>query len=189
MTTAAPQLHRGFGVSTWAALTLGALVAVALGVYGRLHEPTGKSMASFGFASMIEMKVWLAVAAGLLAVLQLVTALWMYGKLGIRAPKQLGLAHRVTGATALLVSLPVAYHCLWSLGFQTYDGRVLMHSLLGCLIYGAAITKVLSLHISSTAGWLLPVAGGLLFTALVGTVLTSAGWYLSEFGLPSTSGG
>ena len=36
--------------------------------------------------------------------------------------------------------------------------------------------------------WLVPVAGGTLFTLLVVTVLTSAVWYLGAEGLPHGSG-
>lgn len=170
------------------ATLLGGLVALALGVYAHVHTPTGQSIALFGFSSLIQMKVWLAVAAGALACLQLVTALWMFGKLGRRRPARLGLVHRVLGTVALVLSLPVAYHCLWSLGFGTYDTRVLLHSLFGCLVYGAFVTKVIGLHVRSMPGWLVPVAGGTLFVVLVATVLTSAGWYLAVNGPPSSTG-
>ena len=166
------------------ALAAGAVVAVVLGVYGSIHDPTGQTITTFGFGSMIAMKVWLASAAGVLALGQLVGALAMYGKLGVRAPSWLGAAHRGSGVVALLLTVPVAYHCLWSLGFQTYDARTVLHSLAGCLVYGAVATKVLVLHGRETPGWMLPLAGGLLFTVLVVTVSTSAGWYLTEVGLP-----
>ena len=171
------------------ALVAGAAVAVALGVYGSRHQPTGLTISTFGFGSLIAMKVWLAVIAGVLGVGQLVSALWMYGKLGRPAPRGLGLVHRFSGGLAVLVSLPVAYHCLWSLGFQTYDTRVLLQSLLGCVFYGAFVTKVVALHTKSSPGWLLPLAGGSLLTALVVVVLTSAGWYLTTVGVPRSSGG
>jgi hypothetical protein len=169
------------------AIAAGAALSVALGVYGREHTPTFEAITTFGFGSMIEMKVWLAIAVGVLAVAQLVGALWMYGKLGIAAPGWLGIAHRVSGIVLVVVSLPVAYHCLWSLGFQSYDTRVLIHSLVGCLVYGAVVTKVVAVQSSSAPGWLIPLAGGLLFTAFVVVVLTSAGWYLNEFGMPGDS--
>lgn len=170
------------------AVLLGGLVALALGIYGHEHTPTGQGIALFGFSSLIQMKVWLAVASGAFALLQLFTALWMFGKLGLRRPRRLGLAHRVLGSVALLLSLPVAYHCLWSLGFGTYNTRVLVHSLLGCLVYGAFVTKVIGLHARSMPGWLVPVAGGTLFVLLVTVVLTSAGWYLDVNGWPPASG-
>ncbi len=166
------------------ALGAGAVVSVLLGVYGSQHEPTFEPISTFGFASMIQMKVWLAVAAGVLAVGQLVGALWMYGKLGVAAPSWLGTGHRASGYLALLVSLPVAYHCLWSLGFQDADARVLAHSLFGCTVYGAFVAKVVTVRARGAASWQLPLAGGLLFTVLVAVVLTSAGWYLTEFGAP-----
>ncbi len=169
------------------ALAAGAAVSVALGVYGRTHEPTFEPISTFGFGSLIEMKVWLAVAVGVLALGQLVGALWMYGKLGIAAPSWLGTGHRLSGALAVLLSLPVAYHCLWSLGFQTTDTRVLVHSLAGCLLYGAFVAKVVGVRSASAPSWMLPIVGGVLFTTFVVVVLTSAGWYLTSVGLPSGS--
>jgi hypothetical protein len=186
--TTAEMRGRSFWV-TVGAMVAGATVAVALGVYGSTHQPTGQAITTLGFGSMIAMKVWLAVIAGLLAVGQLVTALWMYGKLGRPAPRAVRVVHRFSGGTAVLVSLPVAYHCLWSLGFQTYEPRVLVHSLLGCLFYGAFVMKIVALHTKTSPGWLLPLAGGVLFSALVLVVLLSAGWYLSSVGIPPSQAG
>ena len=138
---------------------------------------------------MIAMKVWLGVIAGVLALGQLVSALWMYGKLGRPAPLAVSLVHRFSGGAAVLVSLPVAYSCLWSLGFQTYDARVLAHSLFGCIFYGAFVTKVVALHTKSSPGWLLPLAGGTMLTALVVVVLASSVWYLTTVGIPAGAGG
>jgi uncharacterized protein DUF6529 len=167
------------------AIVVGAAVSVALGVYGSQHQPTFEPITTLGFDSMIQMKVWLAVTAGVLAVGQLVGALWMYGKLGIAAPSWIGIGHRTFGFLAILVSLPVAYHCLWSLGFQSADARVLAHSLLGCTVYGAFVAKVVTVRSRDTASWQYPLIGGLLFTAMVGVVLTSAVWYLNEVGVPA----
>src|SRR2546427_9336614 len=111
---------------------VGAVVAVALGVYGRVHHPTLKAFWTGPFPSMFSMKVWLTVIVLALALVQLVTALWMYGKLGVRAPGWTGRLHKTTGTLAFLVSLPVAAHCLWALGFQADDARVIAHGLLGC---------------------------------------------------------
>jgi hypothetical protein len=166
-------------------LLAGAVVAVALGVYGKVHKPTFHAIYTGPFETMFGMKVWLATAAMGFALVQLVTALWMYGKLGIRAPEWLGGLHRATGTIAFLISLPVAFHCLWALGFQTSDTRVLLHSLAGCVFYGAFVAKVLTLHSKRVPGWALPWVGGLLFTALVGAGLTSAVWYFAKVGVPS----
>ena len=65
------------------------------------------------------MKVWLASASALLAVLQVLSAMWMYGRLPLgAAPEWIGGAHRISGRLAFLLSLPVAYHCLYQLAFQ-----------------------------------------------------------------------
>ena len=69
------------------AVTAGALLSVALGVYGKVHTPTGGSIALLGFDNMIQMKVWLGLATGVLVLVQLVTALWMYGRLGLHAER------------------------------------------------------------------------------------------------------
>jgi hypothetical protein len=143
------------------------------------------------------MKVVVTTAIGVLALLQLVGALWMYGKLGIRAPSWLGTAHRTSGTIALLLSLFVAYHCLWALGLESGtldDGekvptRTVVHGVLGCAVFGAVLIKVVAVRSRRAPGWFLPLAGGLLFALLVVVVLTSAGWYVNEKGWPSSSGG
>lgn len=169
------------------AVAAGAVVAVVLGVYGAAHTPSGEAITTFGFSSMIAMKVWLAVAAGVLALAQLVTAAWMYGRLGGRAPapRYVGPVHRATGALAVLLSLPVAYHCLYQLAFQDTSTRVLLHSLLGCAFYGAFATKVVVVRSRSLPGLALPFAGAALFTLLVAVWLTSAGWFIADHGIPS----
>src|SRR5262249_29127779 len=117
---------------------LGALVAMSLGLYGHLHDPASDLSITLGFKDTITMKAWLAHAAVLFAVLQLLSALWMYGRLPLPdAPAWLGTAHRISGRLAFLLSLPVAYHCLYQLAFQDSSARVLAHSILGCAFYGA----------------------------------------------------
>jgi Family of unknown function (DUF6529) len=165
------------------AVAAGAVVSVTLGVYGREHTPTYEDITTFGFDSLIHMKVALATACGVLALVQLLTALRLYGRLGSgSASRGIGVLHRISGASAVIISLPVAYHCLWSLGFQDYSTRVMVHSLAGCAFYGAFVTKVIALHTRRAPGWLLPLAGALLFTLLVFVVFTSAVWYYNNSG-------
>lgn len=178
------------------AFAAGAVVALLLGVFGKAHDPTLTGTTTLGFGTVIEMKVVVSAVIGVLAVLQLVGALWMYGKLGIRAPARLGTAHRISGAVALLLSVFVAYHCLWALGLESgtlEDGervpvRTVVHGVLGCAVLGAMVVKVVAVRSRRAAGWFLPVAGGLLFTLLVVVVLTSAVWYVGEHGWPSSGG-
>jgi hypothetical protein len=163
----------------------GAAVAVALGVYGNVHDPSRELVFTLFFSSTISMKVWLATVALAFALLQVTSALWMYGRLPGKAPPWIGSAHRISGRLAFIFSLPVAYHCLWSLGFQDTDTRVLLHSLLGCCFYGAFAAKVTIVNSKALPGVALPIAGGLLFAALVGVWLTSAFWFIDNGGWPA----
>lgn len=169
------------------ALLLGALVAVSLGVYGRVHDPTGRSLVTLFFSAGINLKVWLATLAAAIAVFQVLSAARFYAKLGIsRGPRWLGRLHRATGTTAFLLTVPVAYHCLWALGFQVEaEPRAVAHSLLGTLFFGALSAKVLLVRSRSLPGWALPVAGGVVFTALVGLWLTSSFWFFTTVGFPA----
>ena len=167
-----------------AAAALGAGVAVALGVYGRVHDPSQELVFTLFFSSTISMKVWLAGVAVVFAVVQVLSALWVYGKLPGRAPAWAGTAHRISGRLAFIVSLPVAYHCLWSLGFQDSTTRVLVHSLLGCAFYGAFAAKVTIVRSKGLPGVALPVAGGVVFSILIGAWLTSAYWFIDNQGWP-----
>ena len=167
-----------------AVAAVGAGVAVALGVYGRVHDPSQELVFTLFFSSTISMKVWLGTVAVAFAVVQVLSALWVYGRLPVRAPDWAGIMHRISGRLAFLASLPVAYHCLWSLGFQDTDGRVLAHSLLGCAVYGAFAAKVTIVRSKGLPGMALPVAGGIMFAVLVGAWLTSAYWFIDDRGWP-----
>jgi hypothetical protein len=165
----------------------GAAVAVALGVYGRSHDPAGQALFTLGFSGTINMKAWLATIVIVLAIVQVLLAAWMYGKLRGAPPPWVSPIHRLVGTLTFLVSLPIAYHCLWSLGFESDAGasRRFWHSLFGCAFYGAFTVKVLAVRSRRMPGWALPVAGGLVFSLLVGLWLTSALWFFDNSGFPS----
>ena len=136
---------------------------------------------------MLQMKAWLTTAAAALLVVQLVTALRMWGRFGSGpAPEWMGPEHRWSGATAFVLTLPPAVHCLWALGFAGNSPRVLVHSLVGCLFYGAYAAKMIGLRSRNLPGWALPVLGGLVLTLLTLIWLTSALWFFSRSGLPMT---
>jgi Family of unknown function (DUF6529) len=162
---------------------VGCLVAATLGVYGRLHEPTGVAVNVAGYSSPQTVKVWLATVAGLLALVQLLSAAVMYGKIPLRDAEWVGPVHRWSGRLAFLVSIPVALHCLYALGFGDYNTRVLVHSLFGCFFYGAFATKMLLLARKGVPNWALPIVGGLVFTALAGLFVTSALWFFTTSGV------
>jgi hypothetical protein len=178
------------------AFAAGAAVAVLLGVFGRVHDPTADGTTTLGFHTVIQMKVVVTTVVGVLVLAQGLGALVLYGRLPITAPPWLGRAHRVSGVTALVLAVLVAYHCLWALGLEyghLDDGekvgaRTVVHGVLGCAVFGAAVVKVAAVRAKRAPGWFLPVAGGLLFTLFVGVVLTSAVWYYASYGLPDSNG-
>src|ERR687888_138601 len=163
---------------------LGAAIALGLGVYGNVHDPSQKLVFTLFFSSTIALKVWFATVALGFAVLQVLLALWLYGRLPWSAPGWVGPAHRISGRLAFLISLPVAYHCLWSLGFQDTTTRVLLHSLAGCAVYGAFVTKVTVVRSRGLPALALPVAGGLMFALFVLAWGTSALWFIDQNGFP-----
>lgn len=165
-------------------LVLGAAVAVALGVYANQHTATGRKPYPLFFSSMIQLKVWFATLAVALACVQLLLAARLYGKISIpkTAPPWLGDAHRLVGTLTFAVTLPVAYQCLWGLGFETMNTRVVLHGIFGCAFYGAFVVKVLGVRLKGLPTWVLPVAGGLVFAALVGVFLTSSVWFFTSSG-------
>ena len=170
-----------------AALLVGAGVAVALGVYGRASQGNYESLPSLGFSTAGTFKAWATTVVLLLAASQLVTALWMYGKLpgSPRVPARLGTVHRATGAVAFVLSLPVAAFCLYGFGFasEPFATRPLVHSLAGCALYGAFAAKVLLVRSRRIPGWALPLAGSMLLTAVVLLWWTGALWFFDVEGV------
>lgn len=179
-----------------AAFVAGAVVALLVGVFGKVHDPTLAGTTTFGFRTVIDMKVVLSVVIGVLALLQLLGALWIYGRLGTAAPSWVGTAHRISGAVAVALIMVVAYHCLWAIGLETgtFAGggpvptRTVVHGVLGCVLLGAVVVKVAAVRSRRAPGWFLPLAGGLLFTLIVVVVLTSAIWYIGTHGWPGSGG-
>jgi Family of unknown function (DUF6529) len=161
----------------------GGAVATALGVYGRVHTPTGGQIADLGFPTMKAMKAFLASVAVGLVIVQIGSALAMFGRLPFltTTPKWVPFLHRWSGTVAFVVSLPVAYHCLWALGLQTTQTRPLVHGLFGCAFYGAMTTKLLGLRSKNLPRWAIPVFGSLLVLTLTAVWLTSALWFYTAF--------
>ena len=172
------------GIGVLIAVVLGAIVAVGLGVFGKVHEPQFFSISVAGFSSGTAVKAWLATLAVTLALFQLASAFAMYRLIpGGKAPSWIGTAHVWSGRLAVLASVPVAVHCLYALGFQSGDNRVLFHSLFGCFFYGVFVTKMILLTRKGLRAWVIPVVGGLLFFGLVYVWLTSALWFFQTTGV------
>jgi hypothetical protein len=169
-----------------AALLLGAGVSVALGAYAQLHPPSARPLATLGFSGMLQMKVWLGTLAVALLAVQLLSALWMWGRLprAGAAPDWVAPVHRWSGSLTFVATLPVAFHCLWALGFGVASPRVVLHGVAGCLFYGAYAAKMLGLRLQRAPGWALPVLGGTVLGSLVLVWLSSAVWFFTRSGLP-----
>jgi hypothetical protein len=178
MTTATPESPAKSAPTTAVLLAfgIGTLAAVGLGVYGRVHTPTGQAINLAGFSSGLAAKSFLTTLAFAFGLLQIVTAMGMFGRIPLRGA-WVAPAHRWSGRIAVGLTVPVAVHCLYALGYQTFDARVAAHSLLGCLFYGTFVAKMLILSRKDSPHWALPLLGGLVFTAFTGLWMTAALWF------------
>ena len=173
----------GFAV----AILAGAAVAVCLGVYARAHHAAGRPVFTLGFSGVLQMKAWLATIVLVLALVQLGTALVMWGRLPISARGPgLSFVHRWSGSIAFVVSLPVAFHCIWSLGFATGSVRVVAHGVAGCAFYGAYTAKMVGLRLRGLPGWAIPVLGGTTLALVVVLWLSASLWFFTRSGVPLT---
>ena len=140
------------------------------------------------FSSGLAAKAWFATAAVTLGIVQVSTGARIFGKLQRVIPfgrPYVNRVHRWSGRLAILCTLPVAFHCIFILGFRTTDWRVLVHSVAGTFVYGVIVVKLFFVHDRDHPRWVLPLVGGTLFTVLVTLWSTSALWYFTNvrFGL------
>jgi hypothetical protein len=173
----------------WGLAAVGALgiaVAAALAGYAHASPGNGATITTFGFSALLPMKAWLTSAATALVIVQVLTAASMWGRLGRRTPAWAAPVHRWSGTLAFVITLPVVFHCVWSLGFATDTPRTLIHSIAGCLFYGVFAAKMLSLRLRGLPGWTLPVLGGLLAVLLVVLWFSASFWYFTQSGGPLT---
>jgi hypothetical protein len=167
-----------------------ALVAGGLYAFGTQHTPD-YTTSLFGQSGpdTLSLKAWLATGVLAFAVVQLGLALWMYGRLpfvGV-APPAVGPVHRAFGAAAILLTIPIAYHCAFAYGVQTHiDTRVAVHSIAGCLLYAIFVAKVVLVRSPSwrVPSWGLPLLGGALVVTVAVLWYTSALWDFNNFRLP-----
>lgn len=134
------------------------------------------------FSSTIAAKAWFATAVVILALVQVTTAARIYGKLRFLPERDRAVAttHRWSGRLAFLCTLPVFFHCVTILGFQTPDARVALHSLVGTFLYGTFVAKVLIVRDHSLPAWALPTAALTLASVLLVLWLSSSLWYFTN---------
>jgi hypothetical protein len=187
MTT--PGARDGPSTATRLAI-IGLLTAAVTGAayaVGRLHTPN-YTVSLFGQAGLaaITLKSLLATVVLGLAVVQVVLALWLYRKLPLAGspPRPVRLSHRLTGFGLFALTVPIAVHCVLAYGVQLTSARVAVHSLAGCLFYGAFTAKILLVRTRRLPGWALPAAGGALALLVAVLWYTSALWYYNGYQLP-----
>ncbi|MFE2700227.1 DUF6529 family protein [Streptomyces mirabilis] len=169
-------------VAGFLAALLPVAVAVGLFAFGRTHTPdyTSGLFGQHG-VGVIDLKARLGSALMALALVQLLLGLWMYRRLpgAGAAPHRVHPAHRLIGLLAFLLSLPIAYQCITAYGVDFTSSRVAVHSITGCVLYGAFVAKVLVVHSRRLPGWALPAAGGTLVVAIALMWYTAALWFFT----------
>jgi len=166
-------------------LTILAIVALSVGLIARWQATsTGKAEGGYFdlfFSDPIHLKAWFATAAALLACFQLFTAAWIFRKLAREGA--------VGQRRSSLVGPPrVRLHPSGRLPLHLQarlskrHSRVLLHSLLGSAFFGAYAAKVLIIRMRRYPVWVIPTAGGLLFTTLIVVWYTSALWFFQIVG-------
>ncbi|MEV7523914.1 DUF6529 family protein [Streptomyces sp. NPDC091371] len=183
MSNARPALRRPEARLALAlALAVAAAVFVAVFLFGRANTPdyTATLFGRAG-ADALRLKAQLATAVLAIAALQLLLALWMYGRLpGVRrVPGPVPIAHRIGGVVLFALTVPIAVHCVQAYGVQLTGSRVAVHSIAGCFLYGAFAAKVLLVQSRRLPGWALPLAGGALVVVVVVLWYTSALWHFN----------
>jgi mono/diheme cytochrome c family protein len=178
---AAPPADPGTRSYSWLAapLLVFALVSLTAGLLSA-HDPRAGGYFRLFFEDPIHLKAGFATAAAVLACVQLLTAGWIFRVYPWEKPAWVNPVHRWSGRLAFVATLPVAYHCIFKLGFASGDRRVFWHSLVGCLFFGAYAAKVTIVRMHRFPRPVLPIAGGIVFAALIGLWYTSALWLYEE---------
>ena len=128
---------------------------------------------------IILIKASLAAIALILAVMQVLLMLQLYGKIRIfpGSPETLAWWHRREGDLLLLIFVAIAYHCVTRAAIDPLSSRVVSHAIFGSILLTIIFFKVIVVRwvpgLMSYIAWI----GSALFIVATGTVLTSAGYY------------
>ncbi|CAM5283828.1 hypothetical protein SAVIM338S_00186 [Streptomyces avidinii] len=178
------------GLALALALAVAAAVFAAVFLCGRAVTPD-YTATLFGRSDADAMRLKAQLATGVLglAALQLLLALWMYGRLpGVRrVPGPVPVTHRIAGVVLFALTVPIAVHCVRAYGVQLTGSRAAVHSIAGCFFYGAFAAKVLLVRSRRLPGWALPLAGGTLVVVIVILWYTSALWHFNGDSVPLLS--
>ena len=127
--------------------------------------------------NVTEVKVVLASVVLALAVYQLLLAAVAYGwiRLPFLSSAPASWVHRASGDTIVLLTVAVALMCVGYYGFDEDGGT---HALVGYVLLGAIVVKVVAVRLGGPLGRLLPMIGMSLLVLLAVTWFTSAGDFL-----------
>ena len=178
------------GAGLLAAGAMGAVVALALGLYGRAHDPQTDLAITLGFSDTITMKVWLSsVAFILFALFQIFSALWLYGRLPIASRPPVPIATRPPDLRAARVPDQPARRLPLPLpagvpGHDDARARPLAARLPLSTVRSPP-RSTLDPHAGGGGRGGCPLIGGTVFTLLVATWVTSGLWFITTSGIPS----
>ncbi|WP_405786998.1 DUF6529 family protein [Streptomyces sp. NBC_00029] len=178
------------GLALALAFAAAAAVFVAVFLLGRTNTPD-YTATLFGRSDADAMRLKAQLATGVLglAALQLLLAVWMYGRLpGVRrVPGSVPITHRIVGVVLFALTVPITVHCVRAYGVQLTGSRAAVHSIAGCFFYGAFAAKLLLVQSRRLPGWALPLAGGSLVVVVVLLWYTSALWHFNGSSIPVLS--
>ena len=80
-TTGHPEVRQQPQWGLAAVTGLGIVVAAVLAAYSRVHPGNGAAIWTFGFSALLAMKTWFTTAALLFVLVQIGSALAMWGRL------------------------------------------------------------------------------------------------------------
>ena len=86
----------------------------------------------------------------------------------------------LVGTARVPLHAPVAFHCIFILGFDSTDSARSRTRSLGSFVYGVFAVKLFFVHDHDHPRWTLPLVGGTLFAVIVTLWATSAYWYFTE---------
>ena len=110
-------------------------------------------------------------------LVQTVTAMGVMGK--IKMPGWVSPVHRWSGRIAVALTVPVAVHCLYALGFQGYSVRVLRALPARLLLLRRLHLQDVDLDPGRLAELGAAVMGGAVFSGLTALWMTAALWFFT----------
>lgn len=128
---------------------------------------------------IILLKSSLAALAFILAVIQVLLMLQLYGKIRLfpGSAETLAWWHRREGDLLLLIFIAIAYHCVTQAVIDPFSSRVVSHAVLGSLLLAVIFFKVVVVRWLARVMPYIAWVGSALLLLVTGTVLTSAGYY------------